>query len=707
MNYIVLVKQVPDISQISENVFNPETGTLVRSKLSGIINPLDEQALGFAVEMRRINNDNSRIIALSMGPSSAEQVLRFALARGADEAILLTDKRLGGADTWATAASLSRAIKRIETDFFAGSKDYFIVSGMQSIDGDTAQVPPQIAESLQIGCVGYATGVQFNETGFEFTQITSNASAVVRVKQTPAVITVAKYEYPPFATLQSTRMANSKPITYWTSDDIDAQNLGSAGSKTQVIEIFPPGKTNRKCIKISSVQEFTNLLIKAAKSKATPPSTANSGLKYLLPEKREHFADRSFEYTEKENEHFKLLADELSKIGIDDDSNLNDNSVKEIIANLNNAFHEKTTGDMLEGLKTEKSRYQGDVWVVGELSGGKIHSSTFELISKAADLAKQLCQKTAVVILGNELNAQPSSFGQQLIDGGADIVYYVNHRLLEIFEPSCHKNALTQIISQHRPQIVLFSATPQGRLLAPMTAFALNCGLTADCTGLEIKDITRKGEVAILLQTRPALGGNIMASIYTKNSDMQFASVRPGVFQALPPLTPRSGEIKEFIPKLDEQDLTLEIISTEKIPDNTNFDVEAVICGGKGLKSADNYNKLITTLAEKFAARCNITAQIGATRAAVEHGFIERAHQVGQTGSTVSAKVYLALAVSGAIQHLIGISASQNIFAINNDPAAPIFKHCDYYFVGSVEEIVPQIIDRLQASVAQGGDNGK
>ncbi len=106
-------------------------------------------------------------------------------------------------------------------------------------------------------------------------------------------------------------------------------------------------------------------------------------------------------------------------------------------------------------------------------------------------------------------------------------------------------------------------------------------------------------------------------------------------------------------------------------------------------------------------ARCNITAQIGATRAAVEHGFIKRAHQVGQTGATVSAKVYLALAVSGAIQHLIGISASQNIFAINNDPAAAIFKHCDYYFVGSVEEIVPQIIDRLQGTDAQGGDNEK
>ena len=222
-NYIVLVKQVPDVTQITDNAFDLETGTLIRSRLASVINDLDAQALAFANRMKALSGDEKgKIICLSMGPPMAEEVLRYSLSRCADIAVLLTDRALGGADTVATANPLAFAIRKIVKEILNGDNDYYVVSGMQSVDGDTAQVPAQIAEELKLPCIAYATDVEYREGRFEFTRIISGGSQVVAAKRVPAVITVAKYEYPLYAMFSATRIANKVKVTTWTASDIGA-----------------------------------------------------------------------------------------------------------------------------------------------------------------------------------------------------------------------------------------------------------------------------------------------------------------------------------------------------------------------------------------------------------------------------------------------------------------------------------------------------
>ncbi|MHC4483061.1 MAG: electron transfer flavoprotein subunit beta/FixA family protein [Planctomycetota bacterium] len=207
-NYIVLVKQVPDVTQITDNAFDPQTGTLIRSRLVSVINELDSQALAFANRMRQDSGDkNAKIICLTMGPPMAEQVLRYCLSRPADMTVLLTDKALGGADTVATANPLAFAIRKIVKEILNANTDYYVVCGMQSVDGDTAQVPPQIAEELNLPCIAYVTRSEYRSNRFEFTRIISGGSQVVAARKLPAVITVAKYEYPLFATFAAARRA--------------------------------------------------------------------------------------------------------------------------------------------------------------------------------------------------------------------------------------------------------------------------------------------------------------------------------------------------------------------------------------------------------------------------------------------------------------------------------------------------------------------
>jgi electron transfer flavoprotein alpha subunit len=224
-----------------------------------------------------------------------------------------------------------------------------------------------------------------------------------------------------------------------------------------------------------------------------------------------------------------------------------------------------------------------------------------------------------------------------------------------------------------------------------MIAYRLGCGLTADCTGLDIKDSSRKGLVGILMQTRPALGGNVMATISTKDSKSQMATARPGVMKRLPPDTARKGKIIKQMVLLSETDLSLDIINTERAEGKVNFDAQIVVSGGKGLQSRETFEKLLGGLATAIAKRLKTTVELGASRAAVEQGFADRIHQVGQTGTSIAPKIYIALGISGAIQHLIGVSNSEIIIAVNSDSGAPVFKHCDYYITGTVEKIVPEL----------------
>jgi len=691
-DYIVLVKQVPDVTQITDNAFDLQTGTLIRTRLMSVINELDTHALAIADKMNRLGETRGKIVALTMGPPMAEEVLRYSLARRADTAVLLTDKALGGADTRATANPLALAIRNIVKDILGGSNDYFIVTGMQSVDGDTAQVPAQIAEELNAPCVAYVTDVEYKDGKFEFTRIISGGSQVVTSRTVPAVITIAKYEYPLFATFADTRKANRFELIRWSANDIKATHIGITGSRTRVIRVFPPGKTTRKCRQVTEPTELAKAIAESlAQSQKQAEKTEDKTDGYVLPEKRASLFDRSCEGTKKESEDYKILTDILGKLAITGFSEITKEAKEKILNLAGGQFHKNALEDMLEGYKITMPCYKGQVVVVAELDGEKIHPATFELIGKARNLADSLETKVGVIIAGSHIR----KFCQKLIATGADTVYSIEHPALDEFDPAAYKKAIGDTIKQYWPQIVLFAATPTGRVLAPMIAYRLGCGLTADCTGLDIKDSSRKGQIGILMQTRPALGGNVMATICTKDSKCQMATTRPGVMKRLSPDTTRKGKIIKQAVELSETDLSLNIIKTEKAGGKINLGTEIVVSGGKGMQSRDNYEKLLSGLTVALAERFKTTVERGASRAAIEQGFAERIHQVGQTGTSIGPKLYIALGISGAIQHMIGVANSDCIVAVNSDPSAPIFKHCDYYIIGTVEDIVPKLADIL------------
>jgi electron transfer flavoprotein alpha subunit len=695
-NYIVLVKQVPDVTQITDNAFDPETGTLIRTRLPSVINELDSQALALANRMRTDSGDGKgKIIVLTMGPPMAEEVLRYSLSRCADMAILLTDKALGGADTWATANPLAYAIRKIAKDIFNGNEDYYVVSGMQSVDGDTAQVPPQIAEELSVPCIAYVTKAEHRNGRFEFTRIISGGSQLAAAKKLPAVVTVAKYEYPLFATLAGTRRANRMEVICWSGDDIKAPYIGAKGSKTRVMRVFPPPKSKRKCRQLGDVQSLAGQIVDCFKEESKQASDSGNAetSRYILPGKRKDKFDRSFEGTSKEKEDFEILACTLKELGIDDISRIDEYIKGKILAEAGEHFHKMALENMLAGLQLTKPSYEGEVWVVAEHDGEAIHPSTFELVGKARDLAESLETKVGVCLAGYKVEPM----AKELIAAGADNIYVIEDKLLGEFYPGAYRKAVADCISTHGPQIVLFGATPRGRMLAPMVSYRVQCGLTADCTSLDIGDSSRTGQIGILLQTRPALGGNVMATIYTKNSKSQMATARPGVMKRLQPDGSRAGKIIKHNVGLSADDIRLEIIQTELGRGDVNFNAEIIVSGGKGMQNRDNYERLVSSLCDAISNRLSVQVEKGASRAAVEQGFIERSHQVGQTGTSVGPKLYIALGISGAIQHMIGVANAETIVAVNSDPNAPIFKHCDYYVVGNVEDSVPQLVEAIEA----------
>jgi electron transfer flavoprotein alpha subunit len=413
---------------------------------------------------------------------------------------------------------------------------------------------------------------------------------------------------------------------------------------------------------------------------------------YVLPGKRAVKFDRGFEGTKKENESYKILADKLKELGITEIGRIDDACREKILTTAGEYFHKKALEDMINGFQLTEPSYKGDVWVVAEHSDGEVHPATFELIGKARELADSLETKVGVAVAGCEIEPM----AKELIAAGADNIYIIEDKLLRLFDPTAYRKAIADAVSSYWPQIVLYAATPQGRMLAPMVSYRVGCGLTADCTGLDIRDSSRKGQIGILLQTRPALGGNVMATICTKNSKSQMATARPGVMKRLPADKSRKGKVIKHKVEFSKDDVSLEILKTELGTGEVNFEADVIVSGGKGMQSRDNYERLVSLLCEGLSKRLDTQVERGASRAAVEQGFIERVHQVGQTGTSIGPKLYFALGISGAIQHMIGIANTDTIVAINSDPNAPIFKQCDYYIVGSVEDNIPQLVQALE-----------
>lgn len=693
-NYIVLVKQVPDVSQITDNAFDPKTGSLLRSRLTSTINELDAKALAFANEMRtKAGNPQAQIVTLSMGPPMAEEVLRYSLSRCADRAILLTDRSLGGADTYATANPLACAIRRIVAELFNGNEDYYIIAGMQSVDGDTAQVPAQIAEELNIPCAAYVTQCTYADGGFQFERIVCGGSQNVALRRKPAMITVADYEWPLFASFERTRWATHFEVIQWSNEHINADKIGAQGSKTQVIRVFPPEKTSRKRQKVDSPQELAEIIahLLGNAEKTRDGTTLKDKRGYRLPARRSDAFDRSFESTEKESEEFEILAELLRNRGLNHPSEITPELENDLIAGETAGLKPRAIREMLQAWQQTEPSYKGDVWVVAERTEDGLHAGTLELVGKARDLADGLEVDVGVVLATSDA----AGLEREVFAAGADRLYLIEDPLLNQFDPAAYRKVIAACMHEYNPQIALFAATPQGRALAPMVSYRLGCGLTADCTELVIQDRSRKGEIAALMQTRPALGGNIMATICTKDSPCQMATVRPGVMPRPEPDYTRAGEIIRFAADLAEEDLSLDILHTALGHKGARFDAEVIVCGGKGLLSKGQFNEHIEALLSCLSNGFGVSTERGASRAAVEQGFIDRGYQVGQTGTSISPSLYLALGISGAIQHMIGVSNARTIIAVNSDSSAPIFEQSDYYIVAKAEHLVPALIEEL------------
>ncbi|MDO5562531.1 MAG: electron transfer flavoprotein subunit alpha/FixB family protein [Synergistaceae bacterium] len=321
------------------------------------------------------------------------------------------------------------------------------------------------------------------------------------------------------------------------------------------------------------------------------------------------------------------------------------------------------------------------ILVCGEVRRGKIHSVTMELVGKARQLAdKKNCGVSCLLFCG-ELDDAP----EKLFGYGADRVVLVAHASLKYFNQDIAAKLLAHVIKEMSPEIVLAPATTSGRTYLPAAAAMVHTGLTADCTGLDIDD-----ETGLLLQTRPAIGGNVMATIKTPDFVPQMSTVRPKTFRVPEPCE-RGGELvtPDIPSNVFESDI--EVLSMEYSEGDVSDiqDKDVVVSGGKGLKRPENF-ALVGALAEA------LDGAVGASRPTVEAKWIDYAHQVGLSGKVVSPKIYIAAGISGAVQHLAGMQTAQKIIAINKDPDAPIFRVADVALCGDLNDILPRLTERIK-----------
>jgi len=335
----------------------------------------------------------------------------------------------------------------------------------------------------------------------------------------------------------------------------------------------------------------------------------------------------------------------------------------------------------------DKGAYSG-IWIFAEQRNGKVSTVAMELLGAGRKLAETTGETVTAVLLGHEMEEA----ARELVHFGADEVLYIDDPVLAQFNDGPYASVLSDLIDERKPSIVLAGATFMGRSFIPMVASRVNTGLTADCTALDIDP-----ETGDLMQTRPAFGGNIMATIVCPRHRPQMATVRHKVMAALPKDPHHKGQVHLIRgldgTRVDDRTKVLEVV--EEIIDTVNLaEADIIVSGGRGLGGPEGF-KIIEELA------LALDGAVGASRSAVDSGWIPYSHQVGQTGKTVQPKMYIACGISGAVQHLAGMQSSDIIVAINKDADAPIFSVATYGLVGDVFQIIPEIIRSVNASRGQ------
>jgi electron transfer flavoprotein alpha subunit len=339
----------------------------------------------------------------------------------------------------------------------------------------------------------------------------------------------------------------------------------------------------------------------------------------------------------------------------------------------------------------EMERNKGEVWVFAEQEDGKLSEVPYELLGKGRELADRLSVPLAAVLMGENIKA----LAAELFARGADKVHLVDDARLSVYRNKAYSHSLVELVKECSPQIVIFGATHMGRDLAPSVASALGCGLTADCTDLQIGEYTdnRTKEVFsdVLQQIRPAFGGNIIATIVNARNWPQMATVREGVMKPLERREGATGEIVVHDSKLDAVDIPVEVLEIVRRSSSINLKASRVIvAGGAGVGSKENF-----ALLHELAAA--LGGAVGGSRAAVDLGYCEHERQIGQTGVTVRPALFISCGISGAVQHLAGMQDSAKIIAINTDRDAPIFKVAHYGIVGDLNVVIPKLIKAIKS----------
>lgn len=608
MKYAVLIKQVPDVSQIQ---FDPQTRRLRREGVRSEVSSFDIRALLRALELRA--ETQGEVVVLTMGPPQAKDALVHCLALGADRAVHLVDPAFAGADTLATARALALALRKEGFDL--------VLCGKSSVDAETGQVGPEVAELLdlpQITCVrrlaidaGRRRVKAERETDAGFEAVECHLPALVSVTEG-----IAAERFPKRAEKEA---AKSKPIADVSARDLsdDPSLFGAAGSPTRVesLQTFDVKREGR--VFQGDPADAVRELVLALRGRGAfrpgeaprPPRPASS----VQP-----------------------------------------------------------SGD------TKKA-----IWVLAEVLDGRLRRVSFELLGKAAELAGKSGGSVSAVLIGHGVRAHAA----ELAAHGAETVFVCDDPLLADYSTEAYSAVLAKMIRARQPRSVLVPSTVVGRDLAPRVAARLGLGLTGDAIDLSLDAEGR------LVQWKPAFGGNIVAPIVSATLP-EMATVRPGMLEPIGADTSRPVVIEDI--RIAEapaiRTLVTESRTSPGLERAAALDECACAIGvGMGLGGAENLAALEPLIAALGGAA------LGATREVTDAGWLPRQHQVGLTGRAISPRLYVAVGIRGAFEHLVGIRRAGTIVAINKDPKAPMFAQADFGVVGDWSVVVPLLTREIEA----------
>ena len=644
MVIITLIKQVPLPSEMRMG----EDGLMDRTKAKSIINIDCQFGLEAGLQLKKKYPD-ARMIVCSMGPPSFDAALRTAISMGYDEAYLLSDRKLGGSDTYATGLALSTMLKHL--GFTKDSKEPFVVfAGRQTSDGDTAHVPSQVAENLGIPQATFVERVQADDKGNIIAKRIIEGGYQMMQLPMPCVISLTPTGIGPRKpSLVGAIKSRNAEINVFGVDDIhlSTEKIGLSGSPTIV----------------SAVQDIVS---------DRPPVMMSEG------------------------QGEKQLVDNfITKF------NTGGNTMQKAESK------EKETKELPDFPIVDIRNGAKGILTWAEIANGKIVRPSIELLTPARNLANELGDDTKIstVLIGK--NVEP--LAQTLFEHGADEVIIVEDDRLEEYLVLPFSDIFAQICKDRKPEIALFAATTSGRELAPRTAVKTGSGVTADCTGLIIGNYVnrKKKEIVypILHSRRPTYGESKLATILGFEFP-QVSTARAGTFEVPEEQKGRTGILSVFKPQLNDAHFIVEIQQTVRGEGGMQglFDAEIIVAGGRG--TVGDELSLVKQLADALKAQ-GIKAEWACSRVVVDEGFSEYARQIGQTGKTVRPKVYVAIGISGAIQHIAGIKESGKIVAIDHNAKASIFHHADFGIMGEYEDIVPELIERVKGGFTFGIEPAK